>query len=234
MGLPAYPFAVPLIPLLLAAAAAASAQDFSVPNALGAIREEAASMPDIRGRAVVSGAPFQAYRDTFAEALKDGLWGAGKADELDEAARRVQARQIVPINAGFQALGARGTKGRIKGPHPLGFADGTYEVVENSPFLVVIAMRTGYIDGRFTLKRDQATGRDTLGFAGRLMQDGRWGAPQNGMNEGSVFYDAATDTGAIRWVMNGQWRQDTFLRGRAGGRSMRITLGGHAHDFFQD
>ena len=220
-----------VLPLLLAASVAA--QDFSVANALGAIRESAGGMGNIKGRAV--GAPIPSQQDPFARALAaNGIWGDGKAEDPPERVMGAQARAVTPLNLGFQALGPKGAKGRIKGPHPLGFADGTYEVVENSPFLVVLFMRTGYIDGRFTLKRDALTGQDTLGFAGRVMEDGNWSAPRSGMNSGVVSYDAATDTGAIRWLLNGQWKQDGYSRGRSGARAMRIELSGHAHDFFQD
>lgn len=223
---------MPHLALLLAASLAA-ANDFSVANILGAIRDNAGTMPDIAGRS--AGAPLPSQQDPFARALAaEGVWGDGKGDPLPERLQRAQGQAVTPLNLGFQALGPKGAKGRIVGPHPLGFANGTYEVFENSPFHVVIGMNTGYIDGRFSLKRDPVTGKDVMGFSGRLLENGDWGAPRRGANDGLVTYDPNTDSGTIRWLMRGEWRQDAYSRGRAGGRAMYISLSGNKHEFHRE
>ncbi len=220
-----------LLPLLLAAAAAAN--DFSVANTLGAIRDNAGNMRNLSGQAARGDA--RANQDAFARDLAaHGIWGGGKADSVSARAAAAQAPAVTPINLGFAALGTRGAKGRIKGPHPLGFADGAYQMVANDPYLVVIYARTGYIDGQISIRRDPLTGKDMLGFAGRLMENGSWSATRSGINDGVVAYDPASDSGTIRWLFNGQWKQDVYAHGRSGARAMRIGLSGHPHDFFQE
>lgn len=231
-----------LAPLLLALAAAAPvhAQDFLMPEELGAILHGARALAAQAPR----GAPPAAdpAADAFARALAAGLFGGGKADPLPApeprfaTAQAGQVPQPAPINRGFQGLGPAGKTGRVKGPGIFGSGDGTYRVAENSPWQVVLQMKTGYIDGTFTLKRDPATGKDTLGFSGRLWDAdaGRMSPPSSSVNDGKVDYDAATDTGSIGWRLNGKWNQDTYRGGRAGSGGMTITLGGHGHDFAQD
>ena len=228
-----------LAPLLLALVAAAPAQDFLLPEELGAIMQGArrvAAQPQRPARPAADPAA-----DAFARALTAGLWGAGKADPLPaetrfSAAAALAAPQPAPINRGFQGLGPAGKTGRVKGPGIFGSGDGTYRVVENGPWQVTLQMKTGYIDGIFTLKRDPATGKDSLGFSGRLWDadNGRMTPPTTSVNDGKVDYDAATDSGGIGWRLNGQWKQDAYHGGRAGSGGMTITLGGHGHDFIQD
>jgi len=223
-----------LFPLLLALAVAAPAQDFMMPEEIGAILQGARRLA-AEAKAAPRPAAANAQGDAFARSLKRGLWGGGKADPLF-AAQDAQAVQPAPINRGFQGLGPAGKTGRVKGPGIFGSGDGTYRVVENGPWQIVLLMKTGYIDGTFTLKRDAATGKDSLGFNGRLWDAdrGEMSPPANSVNDGTVGYDPASDTGTIAWRLNGQWNQDTYRGGRAGSGGMTITLGGHGHDFSQN
>ncbi len=99
-------------------------------------------------------------------------------------------------------------------------------------------MKTGYIDGRFTLKRDPRHGEeDTLGFlAGRTKDGGPFSSwkQSTGTYPGQVSYNAAADSGTIAWTFNGAKVNDTYKGGRAGSRSMTITLDGNAHAFTQN
>lgn len=143
------------------------------------------------------------------------------------------ARAGTPINAGFLALGAAGKTGKVAGP-PFG-GDGTYHVLQNDANQMVFDMKTGYVQGRFTIKRDAATGRDTLGFDGRTKSGPFSGWTQcSGLYDGEITYNAGSDSGTIRWQFNGQEVRDTYKGGRAGSRSMTITLKGHSHTFTQD
>ena len=234
-----------LAPLLLAfvsAASAAPAQEFKLPDEIGSV------MRDIRrvaaGAQTTPRPTASADGDAFGRSLSFGIWGGGKADRLARPEPRfgalsdvrTSATQPAPINRGFQGLGPAGKTGRVKGPGIFGSGDGIYRVIENGPWQIVLQMKTGYIDGRFTLKRDAATGQDSLGFSGRLWDsdNGRMGPPTDSANDGQVSYDAASDSGGIAWRLNGQWRQDSYHGGRAGASGMTITLGGHGHDFTQD
>lgn len=221
-----------LAPLILALAVAAPAQDFLMPEEIGAVVQGAHRLA-AGAKAAPKPAAAADPGAAFARALARGLWGGGKADPLFAVA---QAAQPAPINLGFQGLGPAGKAGRVKGPGIFGSGDGTYRVVENGPWQIVLQMKTGYIDGSFTLKRDPATGKDSLGFNGRLWDAGRgeMGPPANSVNDGTVAYDPASDTGTIAWRLNGQWNQDTYRGGRAGSGGMTITLGGHGHDFSQN
>lgn len=171
----------------------------------------------------------------FARALARGVWGGGKADALLRA-RADQAVPPAPINLGFQGLGPAGAAGRVKGPGIFGSGDGTYRVVENGPWRVVLQMKTGYVDGAFTLSRDPATGKDALGFNGRLWDSDRGGMspPTNSVNDGRVAYDPGSDSGTISWRLNGQWNKDDYHGGRAGGAGMTISLSGHDHEFLRN
>jgi len=140
---------------------------------------------------------------------------------------------VAPINTGFLALGVAGKTGKVQGP-PFG-GDGTYSVVQNDPLQMVFDMKTGYINGRFTLKRDSATGKDTLGFAGQT-KDGPFSdwKTATGTYPGQIAYNAAADSGTIAWTFNGAPVTDTYKGGRAGSRSMTITLDGNSHTFTQN
>jgi hypothetical protein len=138
-----------------------------------------------------------------------------------------------PINTGFLGLGAAGKTGRISGP-PLG-GNGTYRVIENDAAQMVFDMKTGYVVGRFTLRRDAATGKDSLGFDGRTKSGPFSGwTPSKGIYDGEITYNAGSDSGTIRWQLDGQEVRDSYNGGRAGSRSMTITLKGHKHVFTQD
>jgi hypothetical protein len=198
------------LPLLLALlAVSASAQDFAMPEELGAIVLSARGLGAAAPKAT---AAFRAAAVT---------------------AKASQAQASAPINSGFQGLGAAGQTGKIAGP-PLG-GDGTYRVIQNDADQMVFDMQTGYVTGRFTLKRDAATGQDTLGFAGKT-KDGPlsdWIAA-GGNYAGRITYDAGRDAGTIGWQLNGKQINDTYSGGRAGSRTMTITLKGHEHTFTQN
>ena len=144
-----------------------------------------------------------------------------------------QSTVDAPINAGFQALGAAGKTGKVSGPGLFGGGDGTYAVVRNDPDQMVFDMKTGFVNGRFTLKRDLATGKDLLGFAGQI-KDGPmadW-KPIAGNYSGQIAYDAGSDSGTIAWTLAGSQVTDTYSGGRTG--AMTITLKGNAHTFTPD
>jgi hypothetical protein len=207
MGPRAYYFLMIIAPLLAAAlAASAPAQTFAAPEGLGAAV--------VNARQLGAGAPknVAAFRAAVA---------------------RFWAQAVSPINTGFQALGPAGKTGTVQGP-PMG-GDGTYRVIQNDPMEMVFAMKTGYVDGTFTLKRDAASGQDQLGFDGKT-KDGPFSGwtPSKGTYAGQISYDAGSDSGTISWKFNGNQITDKFSGGRAGSASMTITLNGHSHTFTQD
>ncbi len=196
-----------LAPLLIAAlVVSAPAQEFAVPVDLGAAV--------LRARTLGAGAPA--------------------ATAAFRASIFFQAAQVgTPINTGFQALGAAGKTGTVKGP-PFG-GGGTYRVIQNDPTQMVFDMSTGYVVGRFTLTRDSATGKDSLGFNGKTKSGPFSGwTPSNGTYAGEITYNAGSDSGAISWVLDGARVNDTYSGGRAGSRSMVITLKGNKHTFTQN
>jgi len=146
--------------------------------------------------------------------------------------RAAAAAAVTPVNTGFLGLGAAGATGQVQGPAG---GDGTYKVWVNDANQMIFDMRTGYVAGRFTIKRDPATGKDLLGFEGST-KDGPFSGwtPAKGIYEGQITYDARTDSGSVVWQLNGQTIRDTYKGGRAGSRSMTITLKGHEHTFTQD
>ncbi|HXT01241.1 MAG TPA: hypothetical protein VN915_11235 [Elusimicrobiota bacterium] len=148
------------------------------------------------------------------------------------AASPVAQKAVAPVNTGFQALGAAGKTGQVQGP-PGG--DGTYKVWQNDANQMVFDMRTGYVAGRFTIKRDPATGKDLLGFEGST-KDGPFSGwtPAKGIYTGQITYNPGSDSGTVIWQLNGETIRDTYKNGRAGSRSMTITLKGHEHTFTQD
>jgi hypothetical protein len=195
----------PLLAAALALAIPASAQPFGMSEELGAAVMNARRLGAAAPQAV------RAFR----------------------AAGAISTKAVAPINSGFYGLGAAGKTGTIKGP-PLG-GDGTYRVIQNDANQMVFDMKTGYVVGRFTIARDAATGKDTLGFDGQT-KDGPfsgWTASR-GSYAGQIRYDAASDSGTIAWQLNGEQINDTYKGGRAGSRSMTITLKGNDHTFTQD
>lgn len=220
-----------LTALLLALATAAPAQDiqWDVANTLGRAAMGAVQAGNIEGRCVSCDKDGPAER--FAATLGQGFWGGGKAEPFLELA---QAGRVTPINLGFQALGPAGAAGRVSGPGLLGMGDGTYSVLENGPWRVILRLQTGFVNGRFVLQRDQTTGTDVIGFAGHVMEGGRWSPYREGFNPGRVTYDAASDRGTVEWMAQGRRQKDAYERGAAGSRAMRITLNGHNHDFFRE
>ncbi|MBI5596396.1 MAG: hypothetical protein HY928_09945 [Elusimicrobia bacterium] len=140
-----------------------------------------------------------------------------------------------PLQTGFMALGSAGKTGTVDGPGRQG--NGTYRVDQNDPYALRLWIATGYVEGTVSLTRDEATGRDVLGFTGKYWdQDkGNWGAPVSGSNEVVISYEARKDSGKIRWQENGSWKEERYWGGRAGRTSMTIELaGGWDHDFKQD
>jgi hypothetical protein len=198
-----------LTALLLIAAVSASAGDFQLPAEFGQFAAAAKKMERIPQRPV----------------------------EFAAAPAPAPAAQA-PVNQGFLGLGAAGKTGRIAGPSLFGLpvGNGTYRVLENGPWQVVLVVKTGFVDGKFTIKRDPNTGKDTLGFNGTAWDSARgaMGAPGNSMDGGRIAYSPATDSGEISWKLNGAPQKDKFKGGRAGSRGMSITLGGNNHDFTQD
>lgn len=141
----------------------------------------------------------------------------------------------VPLQTGFMALGPAGKTGTVDGPGRQG--NGTYRVDRNDPYALRLWIATGYVEGAVSLTRDQATGRDVLGFSGKYWdQDkGGWGAPVDGSNEVVITYDARKDSGKIRWQEGGSWKEERYWGGRGGRTAMTIELaGGWDHDFKQD
>lgn len=145
---------------------------------------------------------------------------------------RAQA-QAPALNRGFAALGPANATGKVKAG-PFGVGNGTYRVAVNDAYLLQFDVSTAYISGRFTLKRDPATGADLLGFAGKLKDPntGDWNAV-NSLEPGRVTYDAGSDSGTIGWKLRGQAQQDSYRNGGAGG-DMTVSLSGHDHEFVRD
>jgi hypothetical protein len=195
-----------LLALALAAAVPCSAQTFGMSEELGA--------------AVISARRLSAGAAQTVAAFRAA------------AAAPVTAQAAAPVNTGFLALGAAGKTGTVKGP-PGG--DGTYKVWQNDATQMIFDMQTGYVVGRFTIKRDQASGKDILGFEGST-KDGPFSGwtPSKGNYAGQVTYNAGSDSGTIAWQLNGEQIRDTYKNGRAGSRSMTITLQGHEHTFTQN
>src|SRR3569832_1589467 len=108
-------------------------------------------------------------------------------------AQAASAQAGAAINTGFLALGAAGKTGQVQGP-PGG--DGTYKVWQNDANQMIFDMRTGYVVGRFTIKRDPATGKDQLGFEGST-KDGPFSGwtPAKGIYSGVITYNPASDSG---------------------------------------
>ena len=210
LGPNAYSFLMNPLPFIVALlVVSASAQEFAMPEELGAIV--------LSARGLGAGAPKAAAAFRAAAA----------------PTQAAQAQTAAPINSGFQGLGAAGKTGKIAGP-PLG-GDGTYRVIQNDATQMVFDMKTGYVVGRFTLTRNAATGRDTLGFAGQT-KDGPLGGwtSASGNYDGRITYNAGADSGTILWQLNGQQISDIYSGGRSGSRSMTITLKGNKHTFTQD
>lgn len=206
-----------LLPLLLAVSACAG--DFPLPLETKTLTAEA--------KTVAAGNPI------FGAALRHGVWGGGRGDRLP--ATTFRPKQLSPLDPGFKALGPTGKTGSVDGPGSQG--NGRYRVISSEPYQVVLEMKTGYIDGRFTLKRDTTTGKDSLGFSGRLWDQSRgaWAAPTEGINDGLITYDSGKDNGRIKWKENGAWKDEGYWNGRAGNKSMTIEFGGGwDHDLSQD
>lgn len=164
-----------------------------------------------------------------------GPFGALCADVLpaQEPLALAEAPAAQPINRGFQALGAPGSKGSIDGPGSKG--NGSFRIELNDPFEIRLWIDTGYTKARMTLKRDPATGVDTMRFEGRMWEDGRWSDHRDKISTVFISYDAGRDRGSIKWKEKGQWKQENYWDGRAGRRAMVIELGGGwDHEFKRD
>lgn len=132
------------------------------------------------------------------------------------------------VNTGFQGLGPKGTAGTVSAGL-LNIGGGKYWVLENSPYLVVMKMQTGFIEVTFTLKRDPATGKDTMTVQGRVNDSG-W-KDVSGTGESQILYDAGRDGGVIRWTQAGKPKTTPFSGGGPGKNGMTIELEGTAHQF---
>jgi hypothetical protein len=196
-----------LLPLLIAVCAVANAQEFRLPVESAALVAGARALA-ARPQAPVKPASFQFF------------------------SLRATA-QVTPINQGFRALGPAGATGQVKAG-PFGVGNGTYRVAANDPYQILLDVKTNYVDGRFTLKRDATTGQDSLGFAGRLKDPntGTW-SDVNSLKDGSVTYDAGSDSGAIGWTLQGKSQKDNYHDGASGG-DMTISLSGHDHEFIRN
>jgi hypothetical protein len=199
-----------LLALLLAAAVPASAQPFGMSEELGAAVMNA--------RKLAAGAP-QAVAEFRAAAAPSPADGS-------------LVKLPAPINTGFLALGAAGKTGTVQGPAA---SEGAYKVWQNDATQMIFDVSTPFVVGRFTMKRDAASGKDLLGFEGST-KDGLFSGwtPSKGNYAGQISYNAGTDSGAIQWQMNGEKILDTYSGGRAGNRSMTITLKGNKHTFTQN
>jgi len=166
-----------------------------------------------------------------------GLYGLSCPREAVPQLRPfLQGAQIPPINTGFKALGTAGQSGKIDGPGKKG--NGSYRVVKNEPYELSMEVHTGYIDGVTTFKREPATGRDTAAYSGRLWDGEKdaWGPPLEKLGPVEVVYGAGEDSGKVRWVEDGQKKEEGYWGGgRDGKRSMTIEFGGGwDHDFVRD
>ncbi|MBI5240344.1 MAG: hypothetical protein HY926_07710 [Elusimicrobia bacterium] len=180
-------------------------------------------------------APVAAGETIPFELLRCGPWGAFCAQAYVKSARiRSYKNDTSPIGTGFKALGPAGKTGQIDGPG--GKGNGAYRVVRNDPYHLQMLVRTGYIEGEVTLIRDPATGRTTMRFAGKRWNNDEddWRPPEDVTKEVVVGYDARKDFGHIRWVEDGEWKEERYWGG-AQGKDMTIEFGGGwDHDFQQD
>ncbi|MBI5209675.1 MAG: hypothetical protein HY927_06880 [Elusimicrobia bacterium] len=136
------------------------------------------------------------------------------------------------INTGFQAMGQAGSTGSVDGPGKQG--NGGYRVLANSPFEVSMRVKTGFIDGIMTLKRNPDTGKDTMRYQGRLWKDERWAPNEDTTTDVEIRYDAKRDSGSINWKENGRWKAERYWGG-SGGKSMTIEFGGGwDHAFYRN
>lgn len=143
---------------------------------------------------------------------------------------RITAREFVPINLGFLALGPKGSGGAVDGPGKQG--NGIFRVLKNEPTEMSMIVKSGFIDGTVTLRRDPVTGNDTMRYQGRLAKDDVWGPVEDKLTEIEVRYDVQTDAGSINWVEEGVEKVERFWGGGKGGKRMTIEFGGGwNHDF---
>ncbi|MFH2204387.1 MAG: hypothetical protein ABIJ96_14815 [Elusimicrobiota bacterium] len=147
--------------------------------------------------------------------------------------RRTGTLNVLPEGApainGFSDLGPAGVKGDIDGPMSRG--NGGYQVRKNEDYLLSVALKTGYMDFVFTLKRVRETGADTVNIVGRMWKQDKW-IDVDGTNDVTVAYDVKKDTGRLSWVERGQKKSERFWRGE--NRDGRMTIefgGGYDHEF---
>lgn len=139
-----------------------------------------------------------------------------------------------PLDTPFQALGPTGKTGRIDGPFTKG--NGVYRVELNSPYELRFLVKTGYMDGQLTLKRDPVTGLDSMRLVGRMWdrKNRAWGPVEDNTKAIKIEYDPRNDAGQLRWVGEDRVEKtERFYNGRSG-RSMTIEFNGWGHDFYQD
>lgn len=162
----------------------------------------------------------------FGQSLSEGLWGNGAVPPAQASAAQTQ-----PLNAGFKSMGQSGqVLGPVMGLRIPGVkhqGDGSYQVLKNEPDEVSFVMATGYISGKFTLKR--SGGADTLTFSGKLwnMSAGDWGAPTSFTSQGQVTFSGGS--GVIKWAKDGQPVSDRYSVRDGGG--LNIEFNGYEHQF---
>lgn len=183
-------------------------------------------------------APIQGGKDDSldsdclgADAFRCGALGELCADAVP-AVREALTQENSPLNPGFAALGPAGSTGKVDGPGSQG--NGTFSVEKNDAYEVALTLDTGYIKGRITLKRDPATGQDTIRFAGRVWENGKLSEYRDKTHEAVIVYKAKDDEGTVRWTERGGKKSEDFWGGKSG-RSMTIEFGGgYDHDFARD
>jgi hypothetical protein len=130
-------------------------------------------------------------------------------------------------------MGPAGSKGKIDGPGVQG--NGTFKVLANAHYELSMMIKTGYMDGAITLKRDQATGKDTLRYQGRRWVDGAWTEPEDTTTGIAITYKAKDDRGKISWTEDGEEKSEGSWGGGDDDKTMTIEFGGGwDHDFFRD
>jgi hypothetical protein len=142
------------------------------------------------------------------------------------------ANDTAPIGIAFKALGPAGTQGRIDGP--LWKGDGKYRVIANEPYRLHVVAATGFLDGEIILCRDQATGKTTMSFIGKLwnLHKDEWGKHQDVTNNVIFEYNPQKDAGRLHWQEKGNWKHERFEGGKSGNHTL-IDFNSHGHHFYQ-
>lgn len=131
------------------------------------------------------------------------------------------------MNVAFKDLGTQGT---IDGPLSIG--DGVYSVQKNDCFTIELNIKTGFIDGLFSLLRNKDTCADAIAVKGKLKSgiSGPW-VDQNSQVVATISYDAKKDQGVIRYTDVQGLHNDKFFDGNNNDKEMTIELSGYEHEF---